>query len=466
MVIKLDYDGDMRRISMTMPEDSDSAQKLKGIRTAVAQVLGIEESALPALRYKDDEGDLCTLVEASLDDLMQLSKSSTMKLFASKSGSPQVFKRVQGSPSGVELVAGPDVGTIGLVFQTLPPDPLVIKRVTPDTWAAANGIEPGDTFEAVNGRKVQDLTADEFKAMMAQRPLSMTIGFDDHPHTSASSLSVNVMQVPAVKTPPNLSARLANSASPQQAHESSVQDSHTPVSSPAATGAISWWTGTWWTKTWGGAKTTGDEGRVANPPQGKDGKDDSVPGFTEKDDATKGHKHQKGDANRKANSGEQQQKKKTRAKSDPAKAQTQEEAQQEAEDAAAKLRAELEAMKKSALRKHACNVGVSDDDLDKADDAEDTKAAMIELVMMKGCHDARELKASVCRGTASTEPPCHEETDEDPSKQNLFDQEIWLSDTAQALSQAEQDRRAAVWCSNLHLAKKPRTDKQTPSQKS
>jgi len=89
MVIKLDYDGDMRRISMTMPEDSDSAQKLKGIRTAVAQGFGIEESALPALRYKDDEGDLCTLVEASVDDLMQLCKSGTMKLFASKSGSPQ-----------------------------------------------------------------------------------------------------------------------------------------------------------------------------------------------------------------------------------------------------------------------------------------------------------------------------------------------------------------------------------------
>jgi len=89
MVIKLDYDGDMRRISMTMSEDSDSAQKLKGIRTAVAQGFGIEESALPALRYKDDEGDLCTLVEASVDDLMQLCKSGTMKLFASKSGSPQ-----------------------------------------------------------------------------------------------------------------------------------------------------------------------------------------------------------------------------------------------------------------------------------------------------------------------------------------------------------------------------------------
>merc|ERR1712139_553399 len=76
----------------------------------------------------------------------------------------------------LEFVAGPEIKRIGLAFCTMPPEPLVIKRVTSGTWAASRGIEPGDVVEAVNGRNVLELTAAEFKELMQLRPVSMRIG--------------------------------------------------------------------------------------------------------------------------------------------------------------------------------------------------------------------------------------------------------------------------------------------------
>jgi len=83
MVIKVDFDGDLRRISMTLPEDASNAEIFQGIQTAVAQGFDMVEVALPALTYHDEEADLCTLVEASVDDMMQCSKNGTLRLFAS-----------------------------------------------------------------------------------------------------------------------------------------------------------------------------------------------------------------------------------------------------------------------------------------------------------------------------------------------------------------------------------------------
>ena len=51
------------------------------------------------------------------------------------------------------------------------------------------------------------------------------------------------------------------------------------------------------------------------------------------------------------------------------------------EDPAAKLRAELEALKPSALRKRAKAAGASEDDIEDAGDAEEPKSAMIALIL-------------------------------------------------------------------------------------
>jgi hypothetical protein len=91
MIIKVDFEGDMRRISMTLPEDASSAEIFQAIRTAVVQGFEADEATFPALKYRDDEGDLCTLVEASVEDMLESAQGGSLRLFASKpkASSPQ-----------------------------------------------------------------------------------------------------------------------------------------------------------------------------------------------------------------------------------------------------------------------------------------------------------------------------------------------------------------------------------------
>lgn len=70
---------------MTLPEEASNAEAFHGIRAAVAHGFDIAEEALPVLTYRDDEADMCTLVEASVDDMMQFSKNGSLRLFASTS---------------------------------------------------------------------------------------------------------------------------------------------------------------------------------------------------------------------------------------------------------------------------------------------------------------------------------------------------------------------------------------------
>jgi hypothetical protein len=77
--------------------------------------------------------------------------------------------------NAIAYYANENVTRLGLSFSTLPPDPLVIKRVSADSWAEARGIEAGDMIVAVNGIDVQKLTADDFVTLMRKRPLEIHV---------------------------------------------------------------------------------------------------------------------------------------------------------------------------------------------------------------------------------------------------------------------------------------------------
>jgi len=121
IIVKAEIDGDMRRVNMVLPKDASPEQILQSIRTTVAQGFEIEEAVLPALKYKDDEGDLCTLVRGSVDDMLQMFDGHTLRLFATTApaagvsavhvskeqswshfGSPRVLE--ERSPEGVPFV--------------------------------------------------------------------------------------------------------------------------------------------------------------------------------------------------------------------------------------------------------------------------------------------------------------------------------------------------------------------------
>lgn len=81
---------------------------------------------------------------------------------------------VQGNSN--EYTVNEDVARLGLAFSKLPPDPLVIKRVSQGSWAESQGIEVGDMVVSVNGMDVQQLCAGNFIELLMKRPL--VIGID------------------------------------------------------------------------------------------------------------------------------------------------------------------------------------------------------------------------------------------------------------------------------------------------
>jgi NACalpha-BTF3-like transcription factor len=73
----------------------------------VAQAFDVQEDLLPALKYKDEDGDLCTLVQASVVDMLEVNDRGTLRLFASMDAKqelpeaasvPQVLPLMQASP--------------------------------------------------------------------------------------------------------------------------------------------------------------------------------------------------------------------------------------------------------------------------------------------------------------------------------------------------------------------------------
>ena len=77
-----------------------------------------------------------------------------------------------------ECIAGPEVEKIGLVFSSMAPEDVVIKRIVPDTWADQKGIKAGDHVESVNGVSIHEMNLDVFKTEMTKRPLSVMVSRD------------------------------------------------------------------------------------------------------------------------------------------------------------------------------------------------------------------------------------------------------------------------------------------------
>jgi|Transcript_83013 Fe2+ transport system protein FeoA len=82
-LLKVKLDGDIRRARVELPNGGSAADKLVVLRDAVAACFGTNVRDLPVLKYQDEDEDMCTLIEASLEDMLQLSGDGTLYLFAS-----------------------------------------------------------------------------------------------------------------------------------------------------------------------------------------------------------------------------------------------------------------------------------------------------------------------------------------------------------------------------------------------
>lgn len=68
-----------------------------------------------------------------------------------------------------------DVTKIGLHFLDLPPEPLLIRRVTEGSWAELQGIQVGDTVIEIAGRRADAMRANQFVRCMQCRPLRLVV---------------------------------------------------------------------------------------------------------------------------------------------------------------------------------------------------------------------------------------------------------------------------------------------------
>ncbi len=78
-----------------------------------------------------------------------------------------------------------DVEKIGLAFSSKPPERLVVSMVTPETWAAFAGFVGGEEIVHINSRKVSDMSVEDFKAAMKERPLQLKFLLADDLHEDA-----------------------------------------------------------------------------------------------------------------------------------------------------------------------------------------------------------------------------------------------------------------------------------------
>jgi hypothetical protein len=81
--LKIKFNDDLRRVQVDLPSGASASEKLQTLRAAVGACFSMDIADLPALKYQDDDKDLCTLIEASVDDMLTLAPHGPLYLFAS-----------------------------------------------------------------------------------------------------------------------------------------------------------------------------------------------------------------------------------------------------------------------------------------------------------------------------------------------------------------------------------------------
>lgn len=70
-----------------------------------------------------------------------------------------------------ELTAGPEVSKVGFGVASLPPQLVVLKKVTMKSWAAEQQLTAGDVLLELNGLQMSEMSRPQFLSLMETRPL-------------------------------------------------------------------------------------------------------------------------------------------------------------------------------------------------------------------------------------------------------------------------------------------------------
>jgi len=75
----------------------------------------------------------------------------------------------------LHLTADDSVESLGVAFNSLPPGPVVIHRVVPDSWADVQDLRAEDELVCMNGSKVAEMARHDFLKCIRERPLGLDI---------------------------------------------------------------------------------------------------------------------------------------------------------------------------------------------------------------------------------------------------------------------------------------------------
>ncbi|CAK0814866.1 unnamed protein product [Prorocentrum cordatum] len=152
LVVKVDLEGDVRRLRARLPPRQGAGEEA---RYAALQATIVEGFKLPegsphlVLKYRDEEEDLCTLVEATLADFLQgASGRGPLKLVASRAPAPDARAPADPAAAPLQAAAQSRLNPEAPAFvQQSPAQDAGARRRKNNTWGWADDDEERERRE-------------------------------------------------------------------------------------------------------------------------------------------------------------------------------------------------------------------------------------------------------------------------------------------------------------------------------
>ena len=134
------------------------------------------------------EGDILVAINGQpvpdKKDMKRLMRERPLRLTFQRLLAYETPEESADETTAFECRAGQDVQDLGIYPSAFPPDPMLVASVTPGSWAATQGVVPGDEFVEIGGHQVKGLTAKEAKRAMRERPLKLVFHRSDRAESS------------------------------------------------------------------------------------------------------------------------------------------------------------------------------------------------------------------------------------------------------------------------------------------
>mmetsp|Transcript_155709 Transcript_155709/g.275068 ORF Transcript_155709/g.275068 Transcript_155709/m.275068 type:complete len:459 (+) Transcript_155709:89-1465(+) len=82
-ILKVEFKGELRRLRVSLPKEASAGETFQTIQEAIKNGFGWNHDSEITLKYKDEEADLCVLVEETVEDFLAQFAKGSLRLYAS-----------------------------------------------------------------------------------------------------------------------------------------------------------------------------------------------------------------------------------------------------------------------------------------------------------------------------------------------------------------------------------------------